>query len=129
MQRIHFVFPQTADAIFNLIRFQDTSGQLQILSSVSLDVFFCLLAWLTVLYAHIRGYLYYVFILLWFLCDLRVVMKIRLCVSWTYFIGLWFYDFCVCFFVCVHVCMCMFLYFVRFVCLCMCFVYFSKNIL
>lgn len=25
MQRIHFVFPQTADAIFNLIRFQDTT--------------------------------------------------------------------------------------------------------
>lgn len=25
MQRIHFVFPQTADTIFNLIRFQDTT--------------------------------------------------------------------------------------------------------
>lgn len=25
MQRIHFVFPQTADTIFDLIRFQDTT--------------------------------------------------------------------------------------------------------
>lgn len=25
MQRIHFVYPQTADTIFNLIRFQDTT--------------------------------------------------------------------------------------------------------
>ncbi len=44
MQRIHFVFPQTADTIFNLIRFQDTAclGTFLVaspfLSSVSRDV-------------------------------------------------------------------------------------------